>query len=137
MNFTRATTGYKLQKAHTYLKQKNICTDMVSVYLCSRLLPETTQRSIQRAFQGQGRDVTSSSAYACWLPVLQLSNMELTKQQSNVMAALKQGNEALKKAHQEVRNGDCRCCCCCCCTLTVQPQPVLPGTRFKLGSTAA
>lgn len=33
----------------------------------------------------------------------QLSNMELTKQQANVMAALKQGNEALKKAQQEVR----------------------------------
>lgn len=33
----------------------------------------------------------------------QLSNMELTKQQSNVMAALKQGNDALKKAQQEVR----------------------------------
>jgi hypothetical protein len=30
--------------------------------------------------------------------------MELTKQQSNVMAALKQGNEALKKAQQEVRS---------------------------------
>jgi charged multivesicular body protein 6 len=31
-----------------------------------------------------------------------LSDMELTKQQSNVMAALKQGNEALKKAQQEM-----------------------------------
>jgi hypothetical protein len=29
--------------------------------------------------------------------------MELTKQQGNVMAALKQGNEALKKAQAEVR----------------------------------
>jgi hypothetical protein len=29
--------------------------------------------------------------------------MELTKQQANVMAALKQGNDALKKAQQEVR----------------------------------
>jgi len=34
---------------------------------------------------------------------MQLSNMELTKQQANVMAALKQGNDALKKAQQEVR----------------------------------
>jgi hypothetical protein len=33
--------------------------------------------------------------------------MELTKQQSNVMAALKQGNEALKKAQQEVRSAGC------------------------------
>jgi hypothetical protein len=32
----------------------------------------------------------------------QLSNMELTKQQGNVMAALKQGNDALKQAQQEV-----------------------------------
>jgi hypothetical protein len=37
------------------------------------------------------------------LTVLQLSDMELTKQQANVVAALKQGNEALKKAQQEVR----------------------------------
>jgi hypothetical protein len=29
--------------------------------------------------------------------------MELTKQQGNVMAALKQGNDALKQAQQEVR----------------------------------
>lgn len=36
------------------------------------------------------------------LLVLQLSDMELTKQQANVVAALKQGNEALKKAQQEV-----------------------------------
>lgn len=36
--------------------------------------------------------------------VLQLNNMELTKHQSNVMSALKQGNEALKKAQQEVRH---------------------------------
>jgi hypothetical protein len=34
---------------------------------------------------------------------VQLSNMELTKQQGNVMAALKQGNDALKQAQQEVR----------------------------------
>lgn len=31
-----------------------------------------------------------------------LSNMELTKQQGNVMAALKQGNDALKQAQQEM-----------------------------------
>lgn len=34
---------------------------------------------------------------------VQLSDMDLIKQQSNVMAALKQGNAALKKAQQEVR----------------------------------
>lgn len=39
---------------------------------------------------------------------LQLSDMELSKQQGNVMAALKQGNEALKKAQQEVQ---CVCVC--------------------------
>ncbi len=33
---------------------------------------------------------------------LQLNNMELTKQQSNVMAALRKGNDALKKAQREV-----------------------------------
>lgn len=32
----------------------------------------------------------------------QLSDMEMTKQQAGVMKALKQGNEALKRAQQEV-----------------------------------
>jgi hypothetical protein len=34
--------------------------------------------------------------------VLQLSNMEVTKQQAAVFAALKSGNEALKQAQAEV-----------------------------------
>lgn len=50
---------------------------------------------------------------------LQLSDMELTKQQGNVMAALKQGNEALKKAQAEVRT----CCQTWCCWRCLhQPQ---------------
>jgi hypothetical protein len=78
--------------------------------------------------------------------------MELTKQQSNVMAALKQGNEALKKAQQEVRSAGCashkpcfsssqaqqpqqqcvlagqhsRDVCCSCCA---QPGPPSPSTE--------
>lgn len=47
--------------------------------------------------------------------VLQLNNMELTKHQSNVMAALKQGNDALKKAQQEVRSARWADWCSLCC----------------------
>lgn len=47
--------------------------------------------------------ITRHSTHLLPPSLVQLSDMELTKQQANVMSALKQGNEALKKAQQEVR----------------------------------